>query len=143
MTFREKIIKYRADHNMTQAELGKMIDVSCRTIVSYERGEKKPYPKNFYRIAEKLGISAEYLMNDDCTDPYFGMEKPVSNDNYSLGIDSEAAYMAERFLNQGRDFFADDLFSRGQKEWVFNELMKAYVAYMNGEDSRSGARKYK
>ena len=88
-------------------------------------------------------MSVKYLMNDDCTDPCYGMEKPVSNDNYSLGLDSEAAYMAERFLNQGRDFFADDLFSRGQKEWVFNELMKDYVAYMNGEDSRSGARKYK
>ena len=44
MTFGEKIKDLRAQKGMSQPELGKRVNVSTRTIASYEAG--KSYPKS-------------------------------------------------------------------------------------------------
>lgn len=130
MTFREKIIKYRADHNMTQAELGELMGVSTRTVVSYERGEKTPYQKNYYRIAEKLGVSLKYLMDDECTDPNDG----TINTNNISEWEYEATDKMREILNLSKDFFSDKLVSKRQKEWVFHDIMRFYLAGIDNED---------
>ncbi len=66
MTFGEKLRTLRLQKKMTQAELGKQAGLGLNTISNYEKGSTYPRDRNVYvRLAEILGVSADYLHNEN------------------------------------------------------------------------------
>jgi len=62
----EKIKKMRKMRNLTQEELADKIGVASKHQISlYESGKTIPYADTLQRIAKVLGISLDYLLDDD------------------------------------------------------------------------------
>ena len=66
MKFGEKLRTLRLQKKMTQAELGKQAGLGLNTISNYEKGRTYPRDRGVYaRLAEILGVSADYLHNEN------------------------------------------------------------------------------
>ena len=73
--FGEKVKTAREALQLGQEQLGNLCGVSRRTIVSYETGGKYPRESTLSKLAEALGVTKRYLLNDDCDDPQAGIEE--------------------------------------------------------------------
>jgi transcriptional regulator with XRE-family HTH domain len=63
MEFKDRLKQARKDKGISQSKLAQMIDVHVTNISRYERGENKPTSQVLTRLADALGISADYLMS--------------------------------------------------------------------------------
>ncbi len=54
--------KDRQDEGLTQAELAEQLDVSDKTISTWENGETYPSKQNMVRLSDQLGVSIESLL---------------------------------------------------------------------------------
>ena len=66
MSLPQKLKTLRAEHNMTQAELGRQINVARATIAGYETRNHQPSYEKLTAIAETFQVSVDYLL--DSTD---------------------------------------------------------------------------
>lgn len=65
MNFGEKLKKYRAENNLTQAEFAKAIGVGVKTLYFYENGMRFPKKVETYeKIAEVMECDYNYLLED-------------------------------------------------------------------------------
>jgi len=62
-TLGEKLKNYRTSLKLTQADLGKMLNVSQVTIANYERGERFPKQKTLLTITKIFGVSLDTLLD--------------------------------------------------------------------------------
>ena len=60
--FGELLLELRKDHNLSQAELGKIIFVSGGTISNYENGVHLPEIVKLISLAEFFRVSTDYLL---------------------------------------------------------------------------------
>jgi transcriptional regulator with XRE-family HTH domain len=51
-----QVIGYRSDHNLSQQDFGKLVDVSLEAVELLESGESQPDPELLVSISEKTGI---------------------------------------------------------------------------------------
>ena len=65
MTFREHIIKLRAEHNILQKDLAKEIGVSLHTYQRYEYGEIEPQLSKLIALADFYDLSLDELVCRD------------------------------------------------------------------------------
>ena len=65
MRFGQKLIHLRKDKKMSQAELGKLIGVHAGHISRIENGQAVPSIEVLRKIVHALGVSADYLLNED------------------------------------------------------------------------------
>ena len=63
MEFKDRLKKARAEAKLSQSRLGGIIGVHVTNISRYERGENKPTSAVLTKLADALGVSADYLMN--------------------------------------------------------------------------------
>ena len=56
-SFADKVKDARAELGLSQIQLGEMVGVSNRAIVSYESGEKKPRRSTMLKLAKALKVS--------------------------------------------------------------------------------------
>ena len=66
MSLPQKLKALRTEHHMTQAELGKQINVARATIAGYETRNRQPSYEKLTAIAETFQVSVDYLL--DSTD---------------------------------------------------------------------------
>lgn len=65
MKFGEKIKALRAERDLSQPELAKMVGVSTRTINGYENDNRYPRKRELYdKLAEALGVEPGYLTSE-------------------------------------------------------------------------------
>ena len=74
--------------NMTQEQLGKILNVSPSTIGMYERGEREPSYKLLVKIATHFQVSIDYLL-DHNLDGKFSFPILSENDEYILQLKQE------------------------------------------------------
>lgn len=132
--FGEKIKTRREEMQIGQEQLGNLIGVSRRTIVSYETGVARPRENTLRKLAEALGVTQRYLLNDDCDDPKAGIdEEPfiqAARDAFGKkGADEMAAV-----LKQNEALFAGGTLSEDQKDMFYEAVSKAY--FMNKQHAR-------
>ncbi len=66
MTFGEKLRTARKLSGLTQKELAQESQLSLRTIVSYEKGDRMPKQENSYvQLAQALGVTVESLKDEN------------------------------------------------------------------------------
>ena len=67
----ERIRNLREDSDLTQAEVGKQVNVPQRTYAYYESGERMIPPQVLIALAQFYHVSVDYLLGrTDVKDPY-------------------------------------------------------------------------
>jgi transcriptional regulator with XRE-family HTH domain len=141
MKFADKVKSARAELGLTQTELGDKVGVSLRTILSYEKGEKKPRSSNLLRLASALNVSTRFLTDDSCEDPM----ADISKDGYISQAREKhsgiSASDAEELLNNNRALFAGGELDQEAKDAFFEAVMRAYIACKDESEKRYGKKK--
>lgn len=138
MKFSEKVQLQRSRLGLTQQELGDLAGLTVRSVNSYEAGTSFPRAKQLYRLASIFGVSAEYLKNDDITDPNYGVEQAYLHEVRMTNGD-DAVIDAEKLLESNRAFFAGGNISEKAKDSFFQALMKAYLECKAESQNRNGS----
>lgn len=60
--FRERFIKLREEHKMSQAQFAVFLGIPSGSVGGYENGTKFPNGKTLFTIATKCEVSADYLL---------------------------------------------------------------------------------
>ncbi len=60
--FSNTLRKLRKENKLSQAELGKILNLAQRTISSYENGERFPDEITLNNIADYFNVSMDYLL---------------------------------------------------------------------------------
>lgn len=68
MKFNEKLTMLRKERDMNMTEFANLLGTSKQVIARYEKGENTPKITTVAHYAEVLGVSLQYLINENCTD---------------------------------------------------------------------------
>lgn len=68
MKFNEKLTMLRQERGLNMTELAQLLGTSKQVIARYEKGENTPKITTVAHYAKVLGVSLQYLINEDCTD---------------------------------------------------------------------------
>ena len=60
--FAERLRSLRTQRNLSQTELGKLVETHYTHIGRYERGTSRPSADTLNRMAQALGVSTDYLL---------------------------------------------------------------------------------
>jgi len=126
-TFSEKVREARMALGLSQQELGEQVGVSKRSIAAYETTETKPRGHVIRKLASRLQVSVDYLLNDEITDPTYGMEKAPYVEEVENRLGKHAAREMDALLEQNRALFAGGELDQKAKDASFEAVMKAYL----------------
>ena len=84
MIVAENITKLRGSLNMTQAQLGEVLNYSDKSVSKWERGESLPDVYVLKKIADMAGVTVDYLLNEHGDDEAVPVEEaPAKTHRYS------------------------------------------------------------
>lgn len=132
--FGEKVKWKREELQIGQEQLGNLCGVSRRTIVSYETGGKYPREATLRKLAQALGVTEQYLLNDDCTDPNAGIDEEPYVQAARDAFGKKGADEMASLLKQNEALFAGGTLSEDQKDMFFEAVSRAY--FMNKQRAR-------
>ena len=126
-TFSEKVKEARVSLGISQPQLGKKIGLSVRSVIAYEKGEKKPRPASMLKLAKALGVSVKFLSDDECEDPMADVEKDDYIAEARERYGAAGAKNMDELLSANTALFAGGELSQEQKDAFFEAVMKAYI----------------
>lgn len=126
-TFPEKVKEARVSLGISQPQLGKKIGLSTRSVIAYEKGEKKPRPASMLKLAKALGVSVKFLSDDECEDPMADIEKDDYIGEARNRYGASSAKDMDELLSANTALFAGGELSQDQKDAFFEAVMKAYI----------------
>ena len=141
MTFSEKVKEAREALHLNQQQLGDMAGVSKRSIAAYETTDTKPRGNIMNELAGALKVSADYLLNDEITDPKHGMEQVPFIAEAKETYGSDAANEMDNLLAQNAAFFACSSLNQEAKDAFFKAITKAYLTSREEPRKTYGRRK--
>jgi len=127
----EKIRDRRITLDMTQTELAEKSGVTVRTISSYETAGAKPRGQNLRKLASVLGVSEEYLLNDEITDETYGLDEAPYIADARDAYGKKGADEMSRLLTQTQAMFAGGDVPQADKDLFFQAVTEAYFANKN------------
>lgn len=65
MSFSQRLKTLRAEHNMTQSELAKRMNLARTTITGYETKNRQPSYENLTVMASIFDVSVDYLIGEE------------------------------------------------------------------------------
>ena len=138
MEFSEKVRLARMELDMTQQQLADMVGVTSRSIASYETSGIRPRGNVTRKLASALQVSADYLLDDEITDPDYGKEKaPYIQEAYEKYGESAAKEM-DTLLEQNTALFAGGTLSEEAKDAFFQAVMRSYLACKDAAREKFG-----
>ncbi|HHT66259.1 MAG TPA: helix-turn-helix transcriptional regulator [Clostridiales bacterium] len=126
-TFSEKVKEGREGLKLNQQQLGELVGVSKRSIAAYETTDTKPRGNTARKLAAALQVSVDYLLNDEITDPKYGMEKVSYVEEVRERLGRKAAKEMDALLEQNLALFAGGELDQEAKDAFFEAVMKAYL----------------
>ena len=126
-TFSDKVKEARVSLGISQPQLGKKIGLSVRSVIAYEKGEKKPRPASMLKLAKALGVSVKFLSDDECENPMADIETDdyIAEARERYGV--AGAKNMDELLSANTALFAGGELSQEQKDAFFEAVMKAYI----------------
>ena len=124
--FGEKVKARREEMGIGQEQLGNLINVSRRTIVSYETGGKCPREATLRKLAQALGVTERYLMTDNIDDPQAGIDEEPFIQAAKDAFGKKAADEMAHLLSQNEALFAGGTLNQDQKDMFFEAVSLAY-----------------
>lgn len=140
-SFSEKVRDARVLLNLNQAELGQLVGVSSRTIISYETSDAKPRTATMRKLAEVLKVSVDYLRRDDIDDPTYGIEKQPYVDETREMFGEKAAREIDFLMERNVALFAGGSISQEAKDAYFEAVMQAYMESKQAAKEKFGRKK--
>ena len=125
--FTDKVRDARIELGLTQTQLGEAAGVSLRTILAYEKGEKKPRQATMLKLAKALKVSVKFLSDDACEDPMEDIEKDGYIEEAREKYGSKGGRDIEQLLADNAALFAGGELTQEQKDEFFQAIMTAYV----------------
>lgn len=88
MSLSHKLKLLRAEHNMTQTELAKRINVARATIAGYETRNRQPSYEKLTAIADTFHVSVDYLLDgsDETADTTLSLRQERLLDQQVLAL---------------------------------------------------------
>lgn len=79
----QRVRNMREDHDLTQKQMGKIVNYSQRNVSSYENGKTDIPSGVWMKLADYYGTSVDYLMGrTDVKEPYPKAEKGKDSGEY-------------------------------------------------------------
>lgn len=128
MTFSDKVKIARDKRGINQEQLAELMGVSRRSVVAWETTGTMPRGWRIRKLAELLGVSEDYLENDEITDPQYGLEKKEYVEETRSRFGDRAAKEVDALLEKNVALFAGGEISQEAKDAYFEAVMKAYIA---------------
>ena len=125
--FTDKVRDARIELGLTQTQLGEAAGVSLRTILAYEKGEKKPRQATMLKLAKALKVSVKFLSDDACEDPMEDIEKDGYIEEAREKYGAKGGRDIEQLLADNAALFAGGELTQEQKDEFFQAIMTAYV----------------
>ena len=122
-TFRDKVIEHRAALGLSQQQLADKAGIGVRTIGNYESGARLPYAAQLYKLAKALGVSTEYLKNDEIEDPSYGLDRMDYVEEMRATTGTKASQNLEEMLKANKEMFAGGTVSEEAKDAYFLSLI--------------------
>ena len=122
-TFRDKVIEHRAALGLSQQQLADKAGIGVRTIGNYESGARLPYAAQLYKLAKALGVSTEYLKNDEIEDPSYGLDRMDYVEEMRATTGTKTSQNLEEMLKANKEMFAGGTVSEEAKDAYFRALM--------------------
>lgn len=127
MKFSEKIKELRNELNISQKELAKLLNVSHRTVTSWETDGRLPRDNDIYiNLAKLFNKDISYFLGSD--------EMFVTTANEEYG--KRGADQAESILRQTAAMFAGGGLSENDKTVFMDQIQELYL------DSKKKAKKF-
>lgn len=105
-TIAARLKEYRAEHNMTLADMEKIVKIPAQTLNRYELGQRAPKIDVAVQVAEYLGINPLWLQGYDVPE----QEKPSTlGDKRSNQPKRSIARLEDAELTPDEDAQIDDL----------------------------------
>lgn len=141
--FSEKVKDARIERKFTQTQLAKAVGVSLRTILAYEKGEKKPRQSTMIKLAKALSVSVKFLSDDECEQPLLDIEKDGYIEEARAIYGAKGARDVDTLLDDNAALFAGGELSQDQKDAFFDAVMKAYITSKEAAKIKFGHKKDK
>lgn len=125
--FSEKVKYNRGRLGLGQKQLAEKAGIGYRTLISYESGERFPQPAQLYKLAKALGVSTEYLKDDEIEDPEYGLERMDYVEEVRRKEGRKESLDLEAMLKENQAMFAGGAVSEEAKDAYFQAVMKAYL----------------
>lgn len=104
MEWNKKMKEARRNAKYTQQELADVLGVHRSTIANYELGRRKPTFMELKKIATKLHVDVNYL------------------------VEGDEVNEATELINRASTLFADVDIPAGDKDKIFQDIMKLYLS---------------
>ena len=127
MTFSEKIILMRERAKLTQQQLADLTGIARASTMR--------------KLATALGVSYDYLANDEITDPEYGLEKAPYVEEVRGALGNKAAKEVDKLLEQNAALFAGGELSEEAKDAFYLALTKAYLQCKEEASKKFGRKK--
>jgi len=127
-TFALKVKEAREISDLSQRALAEKIGVSQRAITAYETGVSLPRGTTARKLAKALNVSVEYLLNNEITDPLYGIEIEPFLAEVRDRFGNRATYDADALLKQNVALFAGGQLSQDAKDAFFESIMRSYLS---------------
>lgn len=126
MNISDKIKRCRELKKLSQYDLAKLTGLSQRTIASYESQNVIPRASNIVKLSNALGVSVDYLTNDNLSDPQHGADMKEFVDSAKARLGAEAGEEVEALLNKTVALFAGGELSDEARDDYFSAVLHAY-----------------
>ena len=140
-SFTEKIKEHRGLLGLSQKELAEKAGLSHRTLTYYEAGKGFPRSAQLYKWAKALGVSPEYLKNDEIEDPAYGLDRMEYVEEMRLKGGRKESLDLEAMLRENQALFAGGTISEEAKDAYFQAVMKAYLECKEAAKETFGRKK--
>lgn len=124
--FAEKVREAREILGWSQKKLAEAVEVSPKIITGYEKGKSKPRGTTARKLAKALGVSIDYLLNDEIEDSKHGIEKDPFVEATNERFGPRAAREADSLLERNMALFAGGALDQEAKDVFFESVTKAY-----------------
>ena len=121
--FGNYIYKLRTNANLSQSELGKMVNVSNKTISKWENGNAIPTSQTLSKLAKIFGISIDDMFKATESKPERQIKKIAITGGPCAGKSTALSWINEEFTKKGYKVLfvpetATELISGGVAPWT-------------------------
>ena len=98
MSFRETLLRLRAEHNISQQELAEKLDVSRQSISRWESGKSVPSANQIANICKVFGLSADELVRTEPAESGRNAPASAQGERADLGAEEGAAGRKKAYI---------------------------------------------
>lgn len=141
MSLADKVKDARAELGLSQPQLARQVGVSSRSIIAYEKGEKKPRLGTMLKLAKALKVSVKFLSEDSCESPLEDIEKDGYIAEARRRYGAKGGRDVDALLSANAALFAGGELSQSEKDAFFEAVMTAYVTCKEEAKAKFGRKK--